>query len=69
MTAKPPIYVAGLDLGRPHEFTALAVLERTEELMATNPSRSVRHYAVRHLERLPPATPFPEVFARLASGR
>ena len=25
----------------------------------------VRHHAVRHLERLPPATPYPEVFARL----
>ncbi len=66
MSAKPPKYVAGLDLGRPHEFTALAVLERTEQAMPTDPNRSVRHYAVRHLERLPPATPYPEVFAHLA---
>ncbi len=66
MSTKPPLYIGGLDLGRPHEFTALAVLERTEEAILTDPSRSVRHYAVRHLMRLPPATPFPEVFARLA---
>jgi hypothetical protein len=65
MNAKPPIYLAGLDLGRPHEFTALSVLERTELSIPNDPSRLVRHYAVRHLERLPPATPYPEVFARL----
>ena len=66
MSATPPLFLAGLDLGRPHEFTALAVLERTEEAMPTDPSRLVRHYAVRHLERLSPATPYPEVFVRLA---
>jgi hypothetical protein len=65
MNAKPSVYIAGLDLGRPHEFTALAVLERTEVPMPDEPKRMVRHYAVRHLERLPPATPYPEVFARL----
>jgi hypothetical protein len=65
MNAKPPLYLAGLDLGRPHEFTALAVLERTELPIPNDSARRVRHYAVRHLERLPPATPYPEVFARL----
>jgi hypothetical protein len=59
------VYIAGLDIGRPHEFTALSVLERTEMPLADNPERRVRHYAVRHLERLPPATPFPGVFTRL----
>src|SRR5215469_6806042 len=66
MSVKPPIYIAGLDLGRPHEFTALSVLERTELPIPNEPSRMVRHYAVRHLERLPPATLYAEVFARLA---
>jgi hypothetical protein len=65
MSARPPLYLAGLDLGRPHEFTALSVLERSERSIRDEPSRRVRHYAVRHLERLPPATPYPEVFARL----
>jgi hypothetical protein len=59
------VYIAGLDLGRPHEFTALSVLERTEVPDPDKPERRVRHYAVRHLERLPPATPYPEVFTRL----
>jgi hypothetical protein len=66
MSVTPPLYIAGLDLGRPHEFTALAVLERTEVHNPNDPERMVRRYAVRHLKRLSPATPYPEVFARLA---
>ena len=66
MSATPPLFIAGLDLGRPHQFTALAVLERTEMQNPKDPDRTIRHYAVRHLERLSPATPYPEVFARLA---
>jgi hypothetical protein len=54
-----------LDLGRVHEFIALSVLERTEMPHPDNPKRRVRHYAVRHSERLPPATPYLEVFTRL----
>jgi hypothetical protein len=65
MSDREPVFIAGLDLGRPHEFTALAVLERTEESNPHDSRRLMRHYAVRHLERLPPATPYPEVFARL----
>jgi hypothetical protein len=61
------VYLAGLDLGRPHEFTALSVLERTETPHPDNLERRLWYYAVRHLERLPPATPFPDVFARLAA--
>ena len=38
MNVKPPVYIAGLDLGRPHEFTALAVLERTEVPIPDEPS-------------------------------
>src|SRR5271166_435110 len=65
MSDRRSISIAGLDLGRPHEFTAFSVLERTEVPDPDNPERHVRHYAVRHLERLPPATPYPEVFTRL----
>ena len=66
MSNRGSVYIAGLDLGRPHEFTALAVLERMEVPSNNDASRLVRHYAVRHLERLPPATPYPEVFTRLS---
>ena len=48
MNARPSVYIAGLDLGRPHEFTALSVLERTEVPKPDEPRRWVRHYAVRH---------------------
>jgi hypothetical protein len=65
-TVRPPelTYFTGLDLGRPHEFTAVAVLERAQSAGAYEPG-SLR-YAVRHLERFPPGTSYPEVFARLA---
>jgi hypothetical protein len=44
-------FVVGLDLGRPAEPTAIAVL-------ALAPERS---FALRHLQRFPPGTPYPEV--------
>ena len=50
-------YYAGLDLGLPGQFSALAVVEkrcaRTEEGFESNSA-----YAVRHLERFPPGTPY-----------
>jgi hypothetical protein len=61
-----PKYFVGLDLGRAQDFTALAALERTEAADPNNPGEVVRHYAVRHLERLRPGTPYPEVCARVA---
>jgi hypothetical protein len=64
---RPPklTYFTGLDLGRPHEFTAVAVLERSQPAGAYEPG-SLR-YAARHLERFTPGTSYPEVFARLAA--
>src|SRR5262245_12481280 len=53
-------YFAGLDLGQPHEFTALAVVERAD-LPGEEPT-----FAVRHLERFPLGTPYGEVFRRVA---
>jgi hypothetical protein len=43
----------------------VAALEQTATPDPETPDREIRHYAVRHLERLPPATPYPEVFTRL----
>src|SRR5262245_51566109 len=66
-TTKTVHYFAGLDLGQSQEFTALAVLERAcaydEEMRPREPAQ----YAVRHLERFPPGTPFPAVGARVAA--
>jgi hypothetical protein len=61
-----PTYVAGLSLGPPQDFTALAVLERTERGDPLQPGRAAYHYALRHLERHPPGTPYPAVCSRLA---
>jgi hypothetical protein len=58
-------YYSGLDLGRSGEFTALAVLERTQPPGVFE--SGCLSYAVRHLERFPPGTPYPDVFARLAT--
>jgi hypothetical protein len=59
-------YFTGLDLGQAAEFTGLAVLERTTGPDAEQPGRTQKRYAVRHLERFPLGTPFPEIGARLA---
>jgi hypothetical protein len=59
-------YYAGLDLGRPAEFTALAVLERTSRPDPNRPGRELGHFAMRHLERFLPGTPYPEIGARVA---
>src|SRR5579872_6135096 len=61
-----PRYITGLDLGPAQEFTAIAVLERTRQAVPSEPDRSQNHYAVRHLERLPPGTSFPEIGSLLA---
>jgi hypothetical protein len=58
-------YITGLDLGQAGEFTGLAVLERTTGPGADAPGRTLRRYAVRHLERFPPGTPFADVGTRL----
>ena len=65
-TERPPklSYYAGLDLGRTWEHTALAIVERAESAEG-NGSLAQMQYAVRHLERFRPGTPYPDVFARV----
>jgi hypothetical protein len=61
----PVKYFAGLDLGPPSEFTALAVLERT---ILPDPERKggeIKFYGVRHLERFELGTSFPNICDRL----
>jgi hypothetical protein len=53
-------YVAGLDLGRPGEFTALAVLEKHYQV-GKRWFESDARYAVRYLERFPPGTAYGKV--------
>lgn len=49
-------FIVGADIGQAHDPTALAVIEAVAEEMR-----------VRHLERLPLATPYPDVVGRIAS--
>jgi hypothetical protein len=58
-------YFAGLDPGQSSQYTGLAVLERTTGPDAADPGRTVKYYAVRHLERFPPGTPYAAVCGRL----
>jgi hypothetical protein len=54
-----------LDLGQAHEFTALAVLERP--VVTLHDPRGWRRpaYSLRHLQRWPISTPYPEMFRDL----
>ena len=61
----PVKYFSGLDLGRPSEYTSLAVLERTTQPDPESPGRKLKFYAVRHLERFELGTSYPEICARL----
>src|SRR5688500_8230145 len=53
-------YIAGLDLGQAQDYTAFAVLERTQ--VGEAPAR----YQVRHLERWPLRTPYTQIAADVA---
>jgi len=62
-------YFIGLDLGQSHDFTAIAIAERTE----LKGEWDARHWAhlkmaaldLRYLERVPLRTPYPEVVERV----
>jgi len=62
----------GVDIGQRVDPTAICVVEHQERVEAgptangRSEQRLVRHHIVRHLERLPLGTPYPEVAARLA---
>lgn len=61
-------YFVGLDLGQARDFTALAIVERTERDAGRDPltwdMRQAVAMQVRHLERVPLGTPYPDVVAR-----
>jgi hypothetical protein len=55
-------YTVGLDLGMGAEPTALAVLERRRVEATDRPDQRRPPYALRHLQRFPPATGYPSIF-------
>jgi hypothetical protein len=60
----PTRYFVGLDLGRPSEPTALAVLGRST-LPRDDPPQSRPGYDLRHLHRFPPGTPYPQILTEV----
>jgi hypothetical protein len=62
-------YFLGVDLGQSQDFTALAVMERAELTGEWDPVafayRKEVQLALRHLERVPLGTPYPEVVERI----
>ena len=60
----------GLDLGKSRDYSALAVVERTEVFLgerdpATFELRVERRYRIRYLERVRLGTPYPDVVERV----
>jgi hypothetical protein len=62
-------YFIGVDLGRVQDFTAIAVVERSvskgEFSSALWTWRKATQFQLRHLERVPIGTPYPEVVKRV----
>ena len=62
-------YFVGLDLGQSRDFTAITVAERREEKGEWDPMlwahKRTATLWVRHLERMPLGTPYPEVVERV----
>lgn len=57
-THRPPRLLAGLDVGQIHDPCALAIMERE---MVLQQGRLEPRFLVRHLERLPLGTPYPQM--------
>ncbi len=64
-------FFTGLDLGQSCDYTAMAVVERTEEPGEWDhvafAARKIARLKLRHLERVPLGTPYPEVVSRVAT--
>jgi hypothetical protein len=61
MSEQPRRYFVGLDLGQAQDFTALAVLDRPVTHPTAPPEQRRPAYALRHLQRFPLGTPYPDV--------
>jgi len=59
-------FCIGLDLGQASDYTALAVVEKLEANGASS-SRNCIALHLRHLERYPLRTPYPEIAERVAA--
>src|SRR5262245_28056791 len=54
-------HFVGLDLGQAHQYSALAVLERRIAAYGRTIADIRPPYALRHLQRFAPGTPYPQI--------
>src|SRR5437867_3858020 len=54
-------FTVGLDLGQAADYSALCVVERTDKPDPDREGKSIRHHAVRHLQRWHLGTPYPTI--------
>ena len=59
-------YLSGISLGQANEFTALAIIERSTPQVPGTRQRPPSSFSVRHLERFPIGTSYPEIFDRVS---
>jgi hypothetical protein len=60
-------YCIGLDLGQSNDFTALAIVETVAGAGSVTHKKQVPHLHLRHLERYPLRTPYPEIADSVAA--
>lgn len=61
---RKPDFILGLDLGQSQDYSALAILER-RWVRPIGSETSVRHYSLRHLQRWPLKTSYPDIVAEV----
>jgi len=61
------LYVIGLDLGQMQDYSALSIIERSDlQVVQNGEAKTEKHLHLRHLERFPIGTSYPQVVERVA---
>lgn len=63
---RPAGFILGVDLGQSNDYTALGVIERVNEVFqgaheGAQPDQFIKHHHLRHAQRLPLGTSYPDV--------
>lgn len=72
LVPEPHGYLLGVDVGQSQDYTAIAILDRELRPSDVKTDQGLRwddHYTVRHLERPPLKTAYPDIVDRVAQTR